>query len=69
MLVGLERDGYLDRVLLSMDIATTERYRGAGAPGYAGIITDFSPRLEAVGLSAAAIERLVFKNPWRFLLW
>ena len=68
LLAGLERDGYLGRVLLSMDIATTERYRKAGAPGYAGIITDFIPRLEAVGMSAAAIHQLVYENPWTFLL-
>ena len=66
-LVDLVRLGYGNRVILSMDIATTTRFRADGAPGYGGVVTDFVPRLERAGVTDTDIHQLL-ANSWQYLL-
>lgn len=60
-------EGYGDRVVLSHDIATTSRLTSEGAPGYAGVVRDFVPRLRRAGVEERSIEQL-WANAWSFVL-
>ena len=61
------RDGYLDRVVLSQDIASTTRLHSEGAPAYTAILTELFPQLREVGIDQASLDRLCRRNPWRRL--
>jgi phosphotriesterase-related protein len=66
-LADLIRDGYLDRVVLSQDIASTTRLHSEGAPGYTAILTELFPQQLEVGIDQASLDRLCRRNPWRLL--
>ncbi|MBX5450349.1 phosphotriesterase family protein [Thermogemmatispora sp.] len=66
-IVALCKAGLEERLLLSCDISRNSYLRRLGGQGYAYLVRDFLPRLEAAGLPAAVISRLVEENPRRFL--
>ena len=59
--------GYLDQVLLSMDICRKEDLRSAGGYGYAYLFESFIPMLEKRGITEDDVELMLKKNPERVL--
>jgi phosphotriesterase-related protein len=66
-IVALCQAGLAERLLLSCDISRNSYLQRLGGQGYAYLVRDFLPRLQAAGLPAATIEGLVVRNPRRFL--
>jgi phosphotriesterase-related protein len=64
-IVKLIKKGYLKQILLSHDIATKERTTRFGGTGYAHILRDVVPIMQARGLSEAQIRTLLVENPQR----
>lgn len=62
-----ERDGYLDRILLSQDICQRSQFKTYGGIGYDVLFRRFLPRLRAEGFSEEQIVMLVVDNPRRAL--
>lgn len=59
--------GFLERILLSSDVARRSRLRRFGGPGYLGGLLDFLRGLSDLGFGAEAIRELSIDNPVRFL--
>lgn len=66
-LVELLDAGYGDRVVLSTDTAMVTRLCAHGGAGYGAVVSEFLPRLRALGVSDEWVHRLSVKNSWRFL--
>lgn len=66
-LVELIDEGHGDRILLSTDTAMVTRLCQHGGAGYGAVVTEFLPRLRALGLSQEWCDRITIDNPWRFL--
>ncbi|WP_376794930.1 phosphotriesterase [Thermogemmatispora sp.] len=66
-ILALCEAGLGERLLLSCDISRNSYLRRLGGQGYAYLVREFLPRLEAAGLPVATIQRLVSDNPRRFL--
>jgi phosphotriesterase-related protein len=66
-IVKLVRNGYLNQILVSHDIATRERLTSYGGTGYAHIQRDVVPILLARGLTESQIHTLLVDNPRRVL--
>jgi predicted metal-dependent phosphotriesterase family hydrolase len=64
----LIRAGFIDRILLSHDVCLTSLYQANGGRGYAFILHEFMPRLQAAGLTEAEVEVLLVDNPRRALV-
>lgn len=60
-------EGYLDRITISHDIHTKHRLTPFGGHGYAHIINNIIPRMEAKGISKQAIEQITIRNPANWL--
>lgn len=67
MLKQIANEGYLDQVVLSMDITRKSHLKKWGGPGYAYLIETFLPMLLEYGLSEEQIEQLMIDNPNRIL--
>lgn len=67
MLKRIAKEGYLDQVVLSMDITRKSHLKKWGGPGYAYFFETFLPMLLEYGLSEAQIEQLMIDNPNRIL--
>ena len=65
--VRLVRDGYLERILVSHDIATKDRLSRFGGHGYSHILMRIVPQLVAAGVSSREVEALLRGNPQRVL--
>ena len=59
--------GFLDQVLLSMDICRKEDLRSAGGYGFAYLFESFIPMLEKRGITEDDVELMLKKNPERVL--
>lgn len=59
--------GYIDKVMLSMDITRKSHLEFQGGPGYAYLLDSFIPLLEQTGLTEESIEKLLIKNPMEFM--
>lgn len=59
--------GYLEQILLSMDICTNSQLHYFGGPGYGYLLTKFLPLLEETGVSRREIEVMMVENPCRAL--
>ncbi len=57
--------GFVDRVCLSSDFSNGKYLRRNGGPGIAMTMTQFVPRLRAVGVDAAALHTMLVENPRR----
>jgi phosphotriesterase-related protein len=64
---GLIEWGYLEQILLSMDICTNSQLHYFGGPGYGYLLTKFLPLLEETGISRREIEIMMVENPRRAL--
>lgn len=59
--------GYIDKVLLSMDITRKSHLEYQGGLGYSFLLDDFIPRLRRTGISEESIEKMLIKNPIAFM--
>jgi phosphotriesterase-related protein len=59
--------GYIDKVLLSMDITRKSHLEYRGGLGYSFLLDEFIPRLRKTGLSEESIEKMLIKNPIAFM--
>jgi len=57
--------GYIDRMVLSMDICKTSALRSAGGYGYAYMFETFIPMLKERGFTEEDIEMMLIDNPKR----
>ena len=64
---ALIRRGHVDNLLLSLDTNRTESLRSGGGSGYCHIFEDFIPRLRALGVTGAEIQKMTVTNPARAL--
>ena len=60
-------EGYLDKILISTDIAARSRLAIHGGNGYAHLITHFLPKLKAAGVTDQQIKTLTESNPQKIL--
>lgn len=67
MLKRIAKEGYLDQVVLSMDITRKSHLKKWGGPGYAYLFETFLPMLQEYGLSEKQIQQLMTDNPNRIL--
>ena len=67
MLKRIAKEGYLDHVVLSMDITRKSHLKKWGGPGYSYLFETFLPMLLEYGLSEEQIEQLMIDNPNRIL--
>ena len=67
MLKQIAKEGYLDQVVLSMDITRKSHLKKWGGPGYAYLIETFLPMLLEYGLSEEQTQQLMIDNPNRIL--
>ncbi|MBE5976399.1 MAG: phosphotriesterase-related protein [Paenibacillaceae bacterium] len=67
MLKRIAKEGYLDQVVLSMDITRKSHLKKWGGPGYAYLIETFLPMLLEYGLSEEQTQQLMIDNPNRIL--
>lgn len=63
----LVRDGYLDRILVSHDMATKDRLRTFGGHGYGHILREIVPQLLAGGVTEQEMKTILRDNPQRVL--
>jgi phosphotriesterase-related protein len=59
--------GYIDKVLLSMDITRKSHLEYQGGLGYSFLLDNFIPRLRKTGLTEESIEKMLIKNPIAFM--
>ena len=52
---------------MSQDVCHRSHLKAYGGQGYDYLLTTFVPRLEAAGISAEAIQRMLVDNPRRLL--
>ena len=59
--------GYIDHIVLSMDICRVQDLRSGGGYGYAHLFESFIPKLEKRGITQDDIELMLKENPKRVL--
>ncbi|MED3655183.1 phosphotriesterase-related protein [Heyndrickxia sporothermodurans] len=67
ILKKLQDLGYIDRVLLSMDITRKSHLEYQDGLGYSYLLDHFVPRLLNSGITAESIEKMLIKNPIVFM--
>lgn len=65
MLQVIEKEGYKDSVLLSMDITRKSHLKINGGNGYSYLLDNFIPKLREQGLSEEFIHKMLIDNPQR----
>ena len=63
----IQEKGYIDQVLLSMDITRKSHLEYQGGLGYAYLLDTFIPLLERSGITDESIEKILVKNPITFM--
>ncbi len=66
---ALVRAGYLERVLVSMDLGANSLLHWNGGHGYDHLLRAFVPLLREEGLSEAEVRTILVENPRRVLSW
>lgn len=66
---ALVRAGYLERVLVSMDICANSLLHWNGGHGYDHLLRTFVPLLHEEGLTEAEVRTILVDNPRRVLSW
>ncbi len=66
-IVALAEAGYLEQVLVSLDVDTRTRLSRYGGEGYAHIIRNVTPIMRRKGMSENEIDTLLRRNPQRAL--
>lgn len=66
MLKRIEKEGYTDKVFLSMDITRRSHLEAKGGMGYAYLLDSFVPLMKENGISDRFIEKMLKDNPNTF---
>ncbi len=67
MLKKIQAKGYIDKVLLSMDITRKSHLVYKGGVGYSYLIDTFIPLLQTYGITDESIDKMLIKNPRAFM--
>jgi phosphotriesterase-related protein len=67
IIVGLVRDGFRERILISTDISRTSDLAMLGGKSYGYLLETFVPRLRERGLTEGDLNTLLIDNPRRLL--
>ena len=65
MLKKIEKAGFTDQVVLSMDITRKSHLKVNGGNGYAYLLDSFIPQLKRAGISETFINKMLEENPQR----
>lgn len=63
IIFDLQSKGYLNKVILSMDITRKSNLKTYGGKGYTYLFTDFLPLLRSLGVKDESIEMMLKENP------
>lgn len=66
-IIALVNRGYIEKILISHDIAIQECYVKNGGKGYADILNNVVPQFKAAGLTDEQINTIMVENPKRIL--
>ncbi|AZP04781.1 phosphotriesterase family protein [Jeotgalibaca ciconiae] len=66
MLAAIEKEGYTDRVFLSMDITRRSHLEYRGGLGYSFLLDSFIPLLREGGITEQFIGKMLINNPKEF---
>ncbi|MEC4203050.1 MULTISPECIES: phosphotriesterase family protein [Bacillus] len=67
ILKKIQDKGYIDKVLLSMDITRKSHLVYKGGVGYSYLIDTFIPLLQTYGITDESIDKMLIKNPRAFM--
>lgn len=67
ILKELQDLGYMDKIILSMDITRKTHLKNNGGLGYSYIIDKFIPDMEKNGITKESIEKMLVLNPKKIL--
>ncbi|MDR2975822.1 MAG: phosphotriesterase-related protein [Streptococcaceae bacterium] len=65
MLKEIQDAGYIDQVVLSMDISRKSYLKANGGKGYAYLLDTFIPELKSRGVTENSIQKMMVDNPQR----
>lgn len=57
--------GYSNQIVLSVDITRKSHYKAHGGIGYAYLLENFVPKLEAAGISQEDLKNMLYENAYR----
>lgn len=60
-------EGYEDKILISHDIHTKNRLVKYGGHGYSHILKNIVPKMLSRGISQTQVDKILIKNPKRWL--
>jgi predicted metal-dependent phosphotriesterase family hydrolase len=66
---ALWAEGFGEKILLGNDICRRDQLLAYGGPGYANVIRNLYPLLEARGIDSAKIRAMAVTNPARAFAW
>lgn len=66
-LLALEKDNVINKVVLSMDLTRKSHLKDQGGIGYTYLFDVFVPMMQAAGIKASSIEKMLIDNPQRLL--
>ena len=66
-IINLIADGYLEKIIISQDVATKHRLVAYGGLGYAHILRDIAPVMRSRGVTEDDLCTLLVENPKRVL--
>lgn len=64
-LLEIQKRGFMDHVLMSMDITRKSHLKANGGIGYLYLLENFIPRAQAAGITAASCEKMLVTNAQR----
>lgn len=67
MLKKIQDKGYIDKVLLSMDITRKSHLEYKGGVGYSYLLDTFVPLLQSYGITSESIDKMLIHNPRAFM--
>lgn len=67
ILKHIQDEGFMDQVVLSLDITRKSHFKKHGGIGYNYIFTDFIPLIKRYGVTEESIEKMLIHNPNRLL--
>ena len=66
-LMALEKEGYLDQIVLSEDLTRKSHLKHKGGIGYCYLFETFLPMLKEAGFRQESLDKLLIQNPNRIL--
>ena len=66
-LMALEKEGYMDQIVLSEDLTRKSHLKHKGGIGYCYLFETFLPMLKEAGFQQESLDKLLIHNPARIL--